>query len=45
VRAACVREVVGDPVAGDDDEFDVLYEESAESFGPGEIWMGKRISQ
>jgi len=37
VRLAGVSEVVGYPVAGDDDEFDVLYEEGTEGFGPGEI--------
>jgi len=37
VRLAGVSEVVGYPVTGDDDEFDVLYEEGTEGFGPGEI--------
>jgi len=39
VRAASVGQVVGNPIAGDDDEFDVLDEEGAEGFGPGEICL------
>jgi len=30
-------QVVGDPVGGDEDELDVLGQEGAEGFGPGEV--------
>ena len=42
VRLAGVSEVVSYPVAGDDDKFDVLHEEGAEGFGPGEIYVCRK---